>query len=153
MLTVRSGKVAKNKMVVIIPIALVCILCFSKSAFSQEGKSKIDMSLFGSAVPKGIGRVHRTYDEASATPMLVCNDTGYTLVTYSISFLPKGNEFYGPLKQETTKMTDKAVDAIKKYKNTAGDTTRMFVDDIKLRNNKTGAIVSVGSWLCDLTIK
>ncbi len=46
MLTRRSSSIAKIKMLVFVPLAVICIACFSKSAFSQKPKKEGNVMVY-----------------------------------------------------------------------------------------------------------
>lgn len=141
MLTRRSSLAARSKILLFMPLAVVCLFCIPTQGFSQKtAAAKIAITPFGINDTAAYYTV--TYDQILANPTIVCNTASCTLVSFTISFLPKGQDFMGPFKIDgATRITQLQLDLLKKLKDDKVTETRIFIENVQVSCN--GKIVNL----------
>ena len=135
MLTRRSTVLAKSKMLVFIPLATVCIFCFSKNSFSQKPNQK-GLIAFPFGITDTAQLTHATYDQMLANPSLVCKQANCKVTEFDISFLPKGKDFLGPYHIKGSSLIDgMALKLMKQIKDSGYANTRVFIENIHISCN------------------
>jgi len=136
MLTHRSTNAANSKMLVFIPLLMVCILCFSKNSYSQKPKKTYTHILAFGQADKGNHKI--TYDQALANLRITCKEKGCEVTGFAISFLPdvKGGEISGPYTIKGANVIQgMALQKLKAFKESKEPEIRIFLDDIKVNRN------------------
>ena len=137
MLTRKSSAASKIKMLVFIPLALVCIVCFSKNSFSQKktGKSRLIVELAN--VPDTSMRVALTnYDPILSNPRLVCTEPEAEVTEFWVSFQPKGKDYIGPFTVTGSSRLDsnpRLMEWLKKLKESDTEKVTMFIENIHVK--------------------
>jgi len=142
MLTRRSSAASRTKMLVFIPLALVCMICFSKNVFSQKNSGSDPFLLaFGN---KNLGINRTTLNDVLANPSIYVNQPGYEILDFSIYLLPAGKDLVGPYKIKGNTVDGTALDKIKELSKTDTGNGRIFIDDVHVKHNgKTDAIMGI----------
>ncbi len=154
MLTRRSSNTAKIKMIVFIPLLLVCILCFTKNIYSKDpkkGSANVHVLAFG--ITDTARSHHITYDQALANLKLKCKEKGYEVTGFSISCLPdvKGGEYLGPYTiKESNEIQGMGLKMLKTLKEKKEPKIRIFIDDIKVKHNGKEESTSALMFSCTL---
>ena len=137
MLTRRSTALAKGKMLVFVPVLISCLLLFSKNSFSQKGKGNgnhTTVAVFGSNNKTDVA--HFTYEQILKDPFITCTEADGEVTGYTISFLPKGKDFYGPFKVNgSNKLQPNTIAFFKGLQDSSIANTRIFVENIIVKRN------------------
>jgi len=132
MLTRKSTAAARTKMLVFIPLAMVCFIFFAKDSFSQKASDKtIQLIHFG--VSDTALKTHVTYDEVLANLRIMCNNPACEVVDFQISFLPKGEDFWGPFTTKGPKIKQEQIDFIKKHKDDKNPKMMIYIENIHIK--------------------
>ena len=123
--------VARTKMLVFIPLLMVCILCFSKNIFSQN-KTASTTPVAKMAKMDASGGKITSWDVILADPTLVCPDGGQVL-SFSLSFQPKGLDYAGPFATQGNRLPAKGIEWINKFKEQGVEKVQMFIEDIRVK--------------------
>lgn len=121
MLTHRSSVLARSKMLVFVPLALVCFLCFTKNSFSQKQQNQ-----YGKILPViTLGDIEAntqltTRNKILSNPKLICNDGNSTITGFQTSFSLRNDNnqrdevFMGPIDSKGAELPEKIISLIKK---------------------------------------
>jgi hypothetical protein len=138
MLTRTSSSISKGKMLVLLPLAFACMLCFTKASFSQNAKAKYIIVTGLGANNADIKQTnYTTYEKVMAEPRLICNVPGAKVTEFTISYLPKGKDYQGPYKitgSELSGIAKKLLMEEKESKSPNPD-TRIFIEEIHVLIN------------------
>jgi hypothetical protein len=141
MLSRALSAAAKTKMLVVLPIALVCFLCFSKNGISKTPAGKREPVVIYGNLDTTISSPAKnmratTWSAVLANTKLSCSEAGCTVTGFTISFLPKGMDFRGPF--TISGSNDVNANASAKAAMTefsANTPCRMFIEDIHVQRD------------------
>lgn len=110
-------------------VITACCLVFttlSPDCYAQTAKAKVNHSLEVSfATSTDYRNIH--LQDILEKPILTSLISGCQVSAFTVSFLPKGGEFFGPYKMQGSLLTGKQLDILKENKNS---TVRIFFEDI-----------------------
>ena len=137
MLTRKSTTASRTKMLVFVPLVLVCILCFSKNIYSQNQKKILAHTLaFG--ITDTMRSYKITYDQALENLKVTCKEADCEVIQFSISFLPdrKNGEYVGPYTIKGSNIIQgTGLETLQKFKEEKEPVIKIFIDDIKIKRN------------------
>ncbi len=128
--------VSKCRMTCFAPLLLVCMLCATGSVFPQDKANRnapairfanVDVSKPSTA----------TYEQVLSDPQFEWNVPGWKILTFTLSFQPKGKDYYGPFPTKGGKLTEKEIAIFKAYRDQGIKTLRVFIEDIKAQGPDT----------------
>ena len=131
MLTRKSTTAARTKMLVFIPVIMVCLLCFSKNIFSQNKATATGPVAKMAKLDISSGKV-TSWDAILEDPTVVCSDGGQ-VTEFTLSFQPKSKDYVGPYKTSGNRFTAKQIEWINKFKAEGIEKVQMFVEDIHVK--------------------
>jgi len=111
-------------------VAATCMLCLSVG--NARGQTAVTDSGIAVSQLRSSGQISVSYDKILAHPAMFY-DGGNRVVEFSISFLPKGKDYYGPFITTGNKFPDKAISALRKFKADGVPVTRMFIEGIGIK--------------------
>lgn len=126
MLTRKSHSFASLKKLVLLPLIAVSVFYCTFVSYSQSKRKNSNLTFANSTQYK------MTYHDILANPVVGTSKPGCSVVSCTISFLPKGEDILGPFKCPGGKMHQRLVDYLKTYK---GENMRIFIEDIMLTCN------------------
>jgi hypothetical protein len=149
MLTRTSSSIAKSKMLVLLPLAFACVLCFSKNSFSQNAKEKYPIvtgfGVSNANMERPIKALATTYDKVFANPKLICNEPNCEVTEFDFSYLPKGKDYQGPYHITGAALSQQVLGFFKT--DSLNPKTRIFIENITVRRNgkeeKTASLIMV----------
>ena len=133
MLTRRSTTAARTKMLLFIPVVLVCMLCSSKNVFSQGKTWKSNVYVTLANVPDTSWHANiKSYEPIISNPQLVCSEPSGEITRFTVSFQPKGKDFAGPFVTTGSKLTNNpmVVTWLEKLKASGTEKVRMYIEEI-----------------------
>ena len=142
MLTRRSSAAARTKMLVFIPLLMVCILCFSKNIFSQGNAKKkaLDAVMLTSHPDTAMYKHHliTNYDLILSDPQLVSVHPGAKVTSFAVSFQPKGKDYLGPYTVSGSSRLDhnpRIMEILNNLKANDTEVVRMYIEEIHVNYN------------------
>jgi hypothetical protein len=142
MLTQTSTNRSKYKLIFSVPLAVVCLLFFSKNAISQNnGAKKPSMVHLGnlSSVTEA------TFDEVAANTFIVPSDPSYKVKGFTITYIPKDTFLVGPFFAHGDQFTPKQKDMLQLMK---GKNFKLVVEDIILEKDGKEIVAGVLFFTC-----
>ena len=127
MLTLES----KSKMLLFMPLALMCTLCLSENSFSQNHPGRNGSVIKFANVDFANKNATVTYEQILANPGFTILAPGYEVLSFTLSFQPKGKDFIGPYTTKGSKLTDKEIEIFKKLRDSGNEKVKVFLEDIK----------------------
>lgn len=136
MLKDTSSAASKIKLFVFAPLAIICLLFFSKNAISQNnGNKKTNMVHLGNLSSV----TNATFDEVAANTFIAPSDPSYKVKEFTVTYIPKDTFIVGPFKAQGNQFTQKQKDMLQLAK---GKKFKLVIEDIKLE--KDGKEVQAG---------
>ena len=145
MLTRKSTAASRTKMLVFVPLVLVCILCFSKNIYSQNQKKILAHTLaFGITDTTRPNKFNYdrgykiTYDQALENLKVTCKEADCEVTDFDISFLPdrKDANYWGPYTIKGSNLIQgTGLKTLQKFKEEKEPVIKIFIDNIKIRRN------------------
>ncbi len=116
-------------------LLLLCLLCAARSSFAQKTTKKpATVSIFGKANASFTS--HITYAQMLTGPAITCTEADAEVTGYTISFLPKGKDYYGPFKVNgSNKLQPQVIAFLKGLQDSSIANTRIFVENIIVKRN------------------
>ncbi len=145
MLTRRSSAAARTKMLVFIPLLLVCVLCFSKNIFARGDHGKPRPIVTLNNIPDTtLGLVIDNYDIILSDPRLDCRVPGVKITGFMVSFQPKGEDYIGPYEVKGSadfNSNEKIIETLKKLKESKNELVKIFIENIHVEYKGADIIV------------
>jgi hypothetical protein len=122
----------KSRMSLLFAFTLICMFSAPKNSIAQSASGNATILPFTLAVSSTY-----TYDQMLANPMIICKGNSCKITEFTISFLPKDQDFIGPFRTSGNLIGPAQVDLIKRLQESKNEKTRVFIENVVMNCNGT----------------
>ncbi len=143
---IKASKSAKMKLLMAVPLIVFCLVFCTQIAYSGNKDKKDNKTTTKSAVRKykyharlgDIDSIKTTFSKILANPRLVSIEPGGVVKSFTVMFLPKGKDLFGPYYQRDNrdgKLNQNETELIKGFIEAKEMKLRLIIEDIIVEHN------------------